>query len=117
MNTLARAAYWFVAGGLIGFGVIGILSIGAVFLLLGLILVVIGAIRLGIREFWGALLGVGLVPLTFLLNDLQNPDIVPVSTAQTYQIMALIFGAIAAAGLLWGLIATLLNARHPAQTG
>jgi hypothetical protein len=117
MNSLPRALYWFVAGGLIGFGVIAILSIGWPSILLGLILVVIGVIRLGVREVWGALLGGGLVPLAFLLYDLQNPDIQPASTAQAYQVMALIFGAIALLGLLWGLIATLLSARPPAQTG
>jgi hypothetical protein len=31
--------------------------------------------------------------------------------------MALIFGGIALLGLLWGLIATLLSAQPPAQTG
>lgn len=117
MNSLLRALYWFVSGGVIGFGVIAILSIGAPFLLLGLILVVIGVIRVGIRQLWATLLGVGLVPLSFLLIDLQNPDIQPAATAQTYQIMALIFGAIALLGVLWGLIATLLNARQRMQEG
>jgi hypothetical protein len=111
MNSMLRALYWFVAGGLLGFGVIAILSIGAPLILLGLILVVIGAIRLGARELWGALLGCGLVPLAFLLNDLQDPNIQPAATAQTYQVLALIFGAIAALGLAWGVVATLLSLR------
>jgi hypothetical protein len=81
--------------------VIAILSIGALFVVLGLILVVISVLRLGARALWGALLGGGLVPLAFLLNDLSQP-IQPVTTAQTYQVLAVIFGAIAALGLVWG---------------
>jgi hypothetical protein len=57
----------------------------------------------------GALLGVGLVPLAFLLNDLQNPDLQPAATAQTYTVMAIIFGAIAAVGVVWGLIETAMR--------
>jgi hypothetical protein len=111
MNSLLRAVYWFVAGGLIGVGVIAILSIGWPLILLGLILVVIGVIRLGVRELWGALLGGGLVPLAFLLYDLQNADILPATTAHTYQVMALIFGAIALVGFIWGVIAILFSVR------
>jgi hypothetical protein len=115
MNSLLRALYWFVAGGLIGFGVIAILSIGWPLILLGLILVVVGVIRVGVRELWGALLGGGLVPLAFLLNDLQNSDIQPATTAQTYQVMAQIFGGIAIAGFIWGVIALLLSVRSPTR--
>jgi hypothetical protein len=114
---LAGALYWFVAGGLIGFGVIAILSIGWPAIVLGLVLAVLGVIRLGLREVWGALLGGGLVPLAFLLYDLQNANILPASTAQTYQTLAMIFGAIAAVGCVWGLSATLLRLRTPARVG
>jgi hypothetical protein len=117
MNMPTGALYWFVAGGLFGFGVIAILSIGWPAILLGLVLTVIGVIRLGVREVWGALLGGGLVPLAFLLYDLQNSDILPASTAQTYRTMALIFGAIAAVGFVWGLMATLHRLRTPAHGG
>lgn len=109
MSTVLRALYWFVAGGLLGFGVIAILSIGAPLIVLGLILIVVGVLRLGPRGLWGALLGCGLVPLAFLLNDLQNSEILPLATAQTYTVMAMIFGAIAALGLAWGLIATVMR--------
>ncbi|HEV2235083.1 MAG TPA: hypothetical protein VGR57_00345 [Ktedonobacterales bacterium] len=114
MNALLRMLYWFVAGSLIGFGVIAILSIDWPAILLGLVLTVTGVIRLGVREVWGALLGGGLVPLAFLLYDLQNSNILPASTAQTYQLMAMTFGAIAAVGFVWGLIATLLRGRRSA---
>jgi hypothetical protein len=115
MNVLLRALYWFVTGGLIGFGVIAILSIGWLTMALGLILIVIGVIRVGIREMWGALVGGGLVPLVFLLNDLQDPNIQPATTAHTYQVLAMIFGAIAALGVLWALMALLLSRRPAAR--
>jgi hypothetical protein len=117
MNTLSRALYWFVVGGLIGFGVIAILSIGWPAIVLGLILAVVGVIRFGVREGWGALLGGGLVPLAFLLYDLQNSDIQPAATAQAYQVTAVIFAAIAAVGFVWGLTATLLGLRTPVVVG
>jgi hypothetical protein len=83
MKILTRALYWFVAGGLIGFGVIAILSVGWLAILLGLMLSVIGVIRLGIREAWGALPGGGLAPSAVLLYDLRTSDIQPAATAQT----------------------------------
>src|SRR5215471_20612821 len=43
---IGRVLYWLLTGMLIGFGVIAILSIGFLFLLLGLIGVIFGAIRL-----------------------------------------------------------------------
>jgi hypothetical protein len=46
-------------GVLIGFGLIGILSVGAPFLLLGVILAVIGALRVDARGIWAALVGFG----------------------------------------------------------
>jgi hypothetical protein len=81
---------------------------------LSLILIVVGALRVGARGLWGALLGCGLVPLAFLLYDLQNANILPAATAQTYTTMAMIFGAIAAVGLAWGLMATVMRlTSHP----
>lgn len=109
---MLRALYWFVAGTLIGFGVLAILSIGLVFLIGGVIFVVFGAIRLGARGLWAGLVGVGLLPLLILIGDLASPQpIEPASTAQTYTLLAVIFGAIALLGLLWGLIAGLIHAR------
>lgn len=116
MNSVLRAMYWFITGGVIGFGVIAILSIGAPFLVAGLLLVVIGVFRLGARELWAALLGGGVVPLGFLLYDLSHP-IEPATTAQTYQVLAFSFGAIASLGLLWGLIAMFLHLRASTRVG
>jgi hypothetical protein len=106
---MLRALYWFVAGGLLGVGVIAILSIGAPLIALSLILIVVGALRVGARGLWAALLGCGLAPLAFLLYDLQNANIQPAATAQTYTTLAIIFGAIAALGLAWGLFAMVMS--------
>jgi hypothetical protein len=111
-SDMLRAAYWFVAGALIGFGVLAILSIGALFLLAGLILVVIGAIRVGARGLWAGLVGFGLLPMVILVGDLSGPGpIEPASTAQAYHMLAITFGAIALLGVLWGLVATIRGPR------
>jgi hypothetical protein len=47
--SIGRTLYWLLTGALIGIGYIAILSIGFPFLILGLILLTVGAIRLGGR--------------------------------------------------------------------
>jgi hypothetical protein len=106
VNTLLRTLYWFVAGGLLGFGVLSLLSIGAPLMVLALILIVIGAIRLGPRGAFGAFLGAGLVPFPFLLIDILNPELQPAANDQTGTVLAIVFGAIALAGVAWGVLET-----------
>lgn len=109
---MLRALYWFVAGALIGAGVLASLSIGALFLLAGMILVVIGAKQLGARGLWAGLVGFGLLPMLILVRDLSGPvPIEPASTAQAYLILAITFGAIALLGVLWELVATIRGPR------
>lgn len=109
---MLRALYWFIAGTCIGFGVLAILSIGLVFLVAGVAMVLFGVFRLGMRELWAGPVGVGLLPLLILMGDLASPQpIQPASTAQTYTLLAGIFGAIALVGLLWGLIGALRRSR------
>src|SRR5258707_12811164 len=69
---IGRVLYWLLTGALIGFGVIAILSIGFPFLLLGLILVVFGAIQLGGAGLWAALVGFGGLPALILVWDLTS---------------------------------------------
>lgn len=116
-NAVLRALYWFVVGALLGVGVIAILSIGVLLLLASVPLMVLGAMRGWVREAWAGVLGAGLAPLLILLSDLQgSQSIQPVSTAQTYQLMAVIGAVIAALGLLLGIIVeTTLAMRHPRQ--
>ena len=52
-----RILYWALAGALMGFGYIAILSIGSPFLLLGLGLVIFGLIRRWFTGFWAFLIG------------------------------------------------------------
>lgn len=115
---MLRVLYWFLAGALLGVGVIAILSIGVFLLVAGLTLVVIGAIRLGRREVWAGVVGFGLVPAMILQGDLSgSASIEPASTAQMYQLLAVISGAITLLGLIWGLIAALRAWRTSARVG
>jgi hypothetical protein len=118
-----RIVYWLLTGALIGFGLIAILSIGALFLALGMILIVVGAIRIGARGIWAALLGFGALPAGILIWDVVSapwacqgpgnsslPNVnyfscvdTPSGPLTTYHIMALIFGLIALLGLVWPL--------------
>lgn len=103
-NIALRAIYWAITGALIGVGVIAILSIGIFLLAASVPLIIIGAVRGWWRELWAGLVGFGLAPMLILLADLQNrASIQPASTTDTYQAMAIVFGAIAAVGLLAGI--------------
>ena len=117
-----RVLYWLVTGALIGFGFIGILSIGWPFLLVGLAMVVYGTIRLGGSGIWALLVGLGGLPTVILVLYMVTapppcppggiihplPAGVPYSCSgpmDSYHVMAAIFGVIALAGLIWGVVA------------
>jgi hypothetical protein len=122
---IGRVLYWLLTGMLIGFGVIAILSIGLPFLLLGLILVVFGAIRLGGTGLWAAPVGFGSLPALILVWDLTSMPWACASSSgiattpntnyytcvdtflgslTTYHVMAFGFGVIALVGLAWPLL-------------
>ncbi len=101
---MLRALYWFGVGAVLGVGVLAILSIGALLLLIGCILLVVGAFVIGARGVWAALVGFGLAPLCFLVRDLAQPSTSLVYT-HTSQVLAYGFGAIALLGLALGLLA------------
>jgi hypothetical protein len=116
-----RVIYWLLTGAPIGFGFIAILSVGSLFLLLGVLLVVLGASRVGPRGIWAALLGCGAVPAGILIWDVVSapwacesgdaaPNInyyscvdTPVGPLTTYHILALVFGVSVLVGLGWPL--------------
>ena len=90
--------YWLVAGAVVGFGLIGLMSIGFPFLIIGIVLCVVGVWRPGIGGSWAFLIGLGGLPaLVFLrhiidaaLNpncsgDVSTPD---VGTVTCYDIPA-----------------------------
>lgn len=72
MRDWVKLLYWAIAGGFVGFGLIGILSIGYPFLVIGVIMVVLGALKVGIRSAWSALVGFGAVPAVFLSASLVS---------------------------------------------
>ena len=124
MST-GRVLYWMLAGSLIGFGLIALLSIGLPFLLLGLVLIVFGAVRLGGQGLWAAFVGFGGLPALILLWNVSSaawacqpssggssqPNVnyytcvdTIVGRLTTYHVLALGFGVIALLGLSWPLL-------------
>lgn len=132
--SIGRALYWLLTGALIGFGVIAILSIGFPFLLLGLILVIFGAIRLGGSGLWAALVGFGGLPALILVWDLTSApwacasptgEVLPkvnyfscvdtfLGQLTSYHLLAFGFGLIALVGLAWPLLQRRLVRPHRA---
>jgi hypothetical protein len=123
--SIGRTLYWLLTGALIGFGCIAILSIGFPFLVLGLILLPVGAIRLGGRGLWAALVGLGGLPALIRIRDLTRmpwaclpgngelslPNVGYFTCVDTfagrlttYHVLAFGFGVIAVAGLAWPLL-------------
>jgi cytochrome bd-type quinol oxidase subunit 1 len=142
-----RILYWLLVGALFGFGVISILSIGIFVLAAGLVLLIYGAIRFGGGRMWAALIGFGVAPAALLLWDVTaqpwaceptnhttyspivqagqtytSPNYftcvnTPVGPLTTYHVLAAIFGVIALAGLLIGLLALLWDGRRRGRPG
>jgi hypothetical protein len=125
---MGQVLYWLLTGALIGFGFIGIFSIGLPFLVVGLGLLVFGLIRFKGRGFWAALLGVGGLPAIFFLADIVTapppcpPDGITVPASATggfscsgsldsYRMLAVVFSVIALVGIVWGLLQRLLARR------
>ena len=107
MRIQARAfettLYWALAGALISFGVLGAFSIGIPLVLIGIYFMSFGLARLEHRGLWAALVGFGAVPVGLLLRNSGSNVIVPI----------LLFGAIAVAGMIWGLLETLRMRKPP----
>jgi hypothetical protein len=69
MRGQAGALYWVAAGAVMGFGLIGLMTIGFPFVVVGLIMAVVGVWRPGIGGAWGFLVGFGGLPaLVFLAH-------------------------------------------------
>lgn len=132
-----RILYWLFVGALLGFGFIAILSIGSIFVLAGLGLLIFGAIRFGGSGLWAALFGFGAAPAALLIwdvtakpwaCDLGGPGQSGVSAQPgvnyytcvdtfvgpltTYHVMAAGFGALALLGLLIGMVLLLRQRRR-----
>ncbi len=106
---------WGVSGGLIGFGLIALWSIGFFVLLVGIGLGIYLVGRFGFDDFWAAVTGFGIVPASVLLYDIRSaspscgaassigPDqtgSISCSTVpNSYVVMAAVFGCIALLGI------------------
>lgn len=121
--SIKRAGYWFLTGALIGFGSIAILSIGFLFIIVGIVLVVIGLNRMRGQERWTAVVGFGGVPALILLRDVTSAPWACTSPAggalpnvnyytcvdtfvgqlTSYHILAFWFGIITLLGIVWPL--------------
>jgi hypothetical protein len=129
MRTWERLLYWLITGTLVGFGFAAAASIGLPFLLIGTIMLFYGILRVGPRDFWGALVGFGMLPAFLILYGDRLYGHCPINGWQTWKLPTLIpdtlggtdvpcgaipqsslywtafFIVIALAGVVWGLIA------------
>lgn len=69
--------YWLVAGAVVGFGLIGILTIGFPFLIIGMVLCVVGAWKPGIGVSWAFLIGLGGLPALVFLRHVIDAALNP----------------------------------------
>jgi hypothetical protein len=69
--------YWLVAGAVVGFGLIGLMTIGYPFLIAGMILCVVGLWRPGIGGSWAFLIGLGGLPALFFLRHITDAALNP----------------------------------------
>ena len=64
--------YWLAAGAVVGFGLIGIMTIGYLFLIAGMILCVVGVWKPGIGGGWAFLIGLGGLPALVFLRHITD---------------------------------------------
>jgi hypothetical protein len=64
--------YWLVAGAFVGFGLIGLMTIGFPFLIFGMVLCVVGVWKPGIGGSWAFLVGLGGLPALVFLVHITN---------------------------------------------
>jgi hypothetical protein len=127
MRDRAGALYWIATGAVMGFGLIGVMTIGFPFLVAGLVMAIVGLWRPSWGGAWGLLVGIGGLPaLVFLAHFVQGirtalnpycaeqgpgtmmpPPPGPVECAlvpPSYYVMFVIFTAVALAGVGLGLL-------------
>lgn len=120
-NPWLATPYWLLTGAVFGVGIIAILSIGIVLLLLGSGLIVLGAVKMGARGLWAAIVGFGAAPALILqYNVATAPPLcssgnysgaVCGGPTDAYQTLAIGFAAIAVVGILVGLGLALIRRR------
>lgn len=70
MRNRTSLLYWIAAGAMMGFGFIGLMTIGLPFLVVGAVMAVVGMWRPGIGGAWGYLIGFGGLPALFFLSHM-----------------------------------------------
>jgi len=114
--------YWIAAGAMMGFGVIGLMTIGFPFVVIGLVMTLVGVWRPGLGGAWGLLVGFGGLPALVFLSHMVEalrtalnpycdqrgpgttmpPPVGPIECVMvpsSYYVMFVIFTAIALVGL------------------
>ncbi len=102
MRPLERTLYWSTAGGLLG---LGFVAFGLALLptLFGSILALYGVKRFGPHGFWITIVAIGIVPTSVLLYRYVTVD--PATTLGPNPLAPVaVFGTLALAGVIWGLI-------------
>lgn len=70
MRARMSLIYWSVAGAILGFGLIGLMTIGFPFLIVGMILCIVGVWKPGIGRSWAFLIGFGGLPALVFLRHI-----------------------------------------------
>ena len=105
MREWQSAVYWAFTGALMTFGGLALFTIGLPFLFAGLVLAVIGILKLWIKGVWAITLGLGGVPLVSA-GLVGHSATSPAPSFSTDQIVVLaFFGAIALSGIAFRLLA------------
>ena len=64
--------YWLVAGAVMGFGLLGLMTIGFPFLIVGMVLCAVGVWKPGIGGSWAFLIGLGGLPALVFLRHITD---------------------------------------------
>ena len=127
MRGRTGALYWIATGAVMGFGVIGLMTIGFPFVVAGLVMALVGVWRPGLGGAWGFLAGFGGLPALVFLSHMVEalrtalnpycdqrgpgttmpPPAGPVECAfvpGSYYVMFVIFTAVALVGVALGLL-------------
>ena len=72
MRVWTGSLYWLVAGAVVGFGLIGLMTIGYPFLIVGMVLCIVGVWKPGIGGSWAFLIGLGGLPALVFLRHIAD---------------------------------------------
>jgi hypothetical protein len=108
MDTVMRMGnfYWLLSGALLGFGLIGVFSIGIPFFFLGAIMTLYGIRRRGGKGFGLVLVGMGAVPALYLIIRSFTDDRASTFYPDNFWVIIVVFVALSAGGAILFLIDT-----------